>query len=93
MDNYEIKIEYNKLYPNIDINTELQLLMILPPQSSNILTTRCSKLMKNKNSSIYHYFPVNFDIEINYKYYLWLCTPILPFIDLQKIYNVYKNLK
>jgi len=93
MDNYEIKIEYNKLYPNIEINTELQLLMILPPQSSNILTTRCSELMKNKKSSIYHYFPVNFDIEINYKYYLWLCTPILPFIDLQKIYNVYNNLK
>jgi 5'-3' exonuclease len=92
INNFQIKIGYNKLYPNIKINTEMQLLMILPPQSSNILTPRCCELMKKKNSSIYHYFPINFNIEINYKYYLWMCTPILPFIDLQKIYNVYKNL-
>lgn len=89
--NFSIELNNELYYPDIKINTELQLLMILPPQSMNILSEHCRKIMMDKKTGVYHYFPKNFDIDINYKHYLWLCNPILPFIDLKKLFNIYNN--
>tara|TARA_B100000700_G_C14877892_1_gene776594 strand:- start:526 stop:1131 length:606 start_codon:yes stop_codon:yes gene_type:complete len=81
-DDFRIKIEYNDLYPNIEINTTLQLLMILPPSSIHLIEPQYQKLMKDINYGVLHYYPNNFDISIYLKKWLWLCKPKLPDIDI-----------
>ena len=81
-DDFRIKIEYNDLYPNIEINTTLQLLMILPPSSIHLIEPQYQKLMKDINYGVLHYYPINFDISIYLKKWLWLCKPKLPDIDI-----------
>lgn len=79
---FRIKIEYNDLYPNIEINTTLQLLMILPPSSIHLIEPEYHKLMKDINLGVLHYYPTHFDISIYLKKWLWLCKPKLPDIDI-----------
>lgn len=81
--NFRINIEYNNLYPDINITTELQLLMILPPSSINLIDNKYHKLMKDINSGVLHYYPVDFDISCYLKKWLWLCKPKLPDIDIE----------
>lgn len=81
--NFRINIEYNNLYPDINITTELQLLMILPPSSINLIDNKYHKLMKDINSGVLHYYPLDFDISCYLKKWLWLCKPKLPDIDIE----------
>ena len=79
---FRIQIEYNNLYPDIDITTNLQLLMILPPTSSSLLEPEYHKLMVDIDYEVLHYYPIDFDISIYLKKWLWLCKPKLPDIDI-----------
>ena len=82
-DNFRINIEYNDLYPNIKITTELQLLMILPPSSIHLIDEKYHKLMVNIDSGVLHYYPIEFGISSYLKKWLWLCKPKLPDIDIE----------
>lgn len=72
---------------------EEQLLMILPPQSSNLLSDKLSKLLTNSDSPIIGQYPVNFELDYQRHRYLWECYPILPKIDIEMTRRIYKTIK
>jgi len=86
-DNFKINIEYNNLYPDIKISTELQLLMILPPSSIHLIDNKYHKLLKDINCGVLHYYPKDFGISTYLKKWLWLCKPKLPDIDIVLLYS------
>ena len=91
-DNFKININNDKLYPNINISRELQLLMILPPSSSHLIEDKYKKLMSNNEHGVLHYYPKDFKITTYLKKWLWLCKPMLPDIDLEFLYEIYKTI-
>ena len=91
-DDFKINIEYDKLYPDINITSELQLLMILPPSSNHLINNKYRKLMINNDNGVQHYYPKDFKISTYLKRWLWLCKPMLPDIDLELLYKKYKEI-
>lgn len=87
--NKEFKIDINneELYPDIKISNDLQLLMILPPDSKNLIKNKYHKLMEKNNSGVYHYYPKDFTISCYLKKWLWLCKPRLPDIDIKYLHS------
>ena len=80
---FKIDINFNELYPNIKISIPLQLLMILPPSSIDLIeNTEQKKLMTDINKGVLHYYPIDFGISTYLKNWLWLCQPKLPDIDI-----------
>jgi len=83
-ENIKINIPFNELYPDIKITIPLQLLMILPPSSFDLLEKQEHyKLMTDINQGVLHYYPTDFKVDTYLKDYLWLCNPILPDIDIK----------
>ena len=83
-ENIKITIPFNELYPDIKITIPLQLLMILPPSSFDLLEKQEHyKLMTDINQGVLHYYPTDFKVDTHLKDYLWLCNPILPDIDIK----------
>jgi 5'-3' exonuclease len=87
--NKEFKIDINneELYPDIKITNDLQLLMILPPDSKNLIKNKYHKLIEKNNSGVYHYYPKDFTISCYLKKWLWLCKPRLPDIDIKYLHS------
>ena len=67
-----------------------QLLCVLPPQSSYLLPSNCSWLMKSYKSPIIHLYPNSYELDMLHKRKYWECIPILPDLDIE---NVQKSLK
>lgn len=53
-----------------------QLMMVIPPEMSNILPIECRSIFKNKELS--EYFPREFDFDIFMKNKFWMCYPEIP---------------
>jgi len=53
-----------------------QLMMVIPPEISNILPNECQSIFKNKNLN--KYFPKDFDFDIFMKNKFWMCYPEIP---------------
>ena len=79
---FKINIDNNNLYPYVNINIDLQLLMILPPSSKNLIKKKYHKLMEDIDMEVLHYYPEDFEISTYLKKWLWLCKPKLPDIDI-----------
>lgn len=58
-----------------------QLMMVLPPASSNLLPISYKNLINNPNSAIIPWYPVDFSVDSINKTYFWECHPNLPIID------------
>ena len=85
---FKINIEYNELYPDINITIPLQLLMILPPSSKHLIDHHKHKeLMSNIDKGVLHYYPIDFHVDTYLKNWLWLCEPKLPDIDLKLLHS------
>jgi len=84
---FKIDINNEELYPDIKISNDLQLLMILPPDSKNLIKNKYHKLMNKNNSGVYHYYPKDFTISCYLKKWLWLCKPRLPDIDIKYLHS------
>jgi 5'-3' exonuclease len=95
-DIYKYYIDINTISFNIDtpLVPFMQLLIILPPQSSYLLPLSIQKIMKNNKSSLAYLYPIDFkQCFINKKKY-WMGVPILPPLDIdlvKYIFNKYKN--
>ena len=70
-----------------------QLLMVLPAQSRELLPKSYQTLMVDPMSDIIEYYPKTYEIETTYKYYLWECQPILPYIISSQIKELTKSLR
>lgn len=63
----------------------LQLLMVLPPQSANLLDEASQKLIFTLEYQTSHMFPTGFVFEKYLKYRTWECHPLLPNVDAQAL--------
>ena len=60
------------------VRPDVQLLMILPPQSSSLLKPELQTLMTSADSPISFQYPIDFQIDLFGHRYRWECYPILP---------------
>jgi len=71
----------------------MQLLSVLPPQSSYLLPTSFKKIMLNTNSSIAHLYPLDFEQDMLYKNKYWQTVPLLPALEIDEIKKMYHKYK
>lgn len=69
-----------------------QLMIVLPPQSNQILPEKIRKYMLNYESPIIDYYPLNYKLETLNKIFYWQCKPILPIVNDTKIRNILNNI-
>ena len=93
MNKFVADINLMNVKDNNKIKPFEQLLIVLPPDSRNLLPYEYSKLMVDCNSDIIEYYPIKYNIETFNKRYFWECAPILPYISSKKIRNILKDIK
>ena len=79
---------------NIPSTPYLQLLSVLPPQSSHLLPSCLGNLITNEQSSISKYYPRNFEIDLSGKRREWegiVIIPVADFNDIKKEYDKYEH--
>lgn len=81
------------IYSALQKNPELQLLMVLPPASINLLSHRAKLIMSKIEHGCCHLFPIAFKISTFLKSYMWECSPCLPNINLQYLVDQYNLVK
>lgn len=83
----EFSTKHKELIENTKpaIPPHLQLLMVLPPQSMELLPSNLQPLMTDLSQGCLHYFPTNFKLHTYLKSKDWECIPILPLVDMQKL--------
>lgn len=65
------------------VTTDVQLLLILPPQSSGLLKLELQGLMTSPDSPVSFQYPMDFKIDLHNHRFRWECYPILPPTDLK----------
>ena len=68
-----------------------QLLMILPPQSVELIPNVLHNLMVDPDSPIIHFYPIETEYELAESRYLWECPIKLPKICSENIVNILKR--
>ena len=74
------------------VNSNIQLLIVLPKESKNLLNDKNKKYMEDISKGLYHMYPEKYKIQTFLKTHLWECTPILPNINLKYILNITNSL-
>lgn len=68
------------------IDPKLQLLLVLPPQSVNIMRPKIyQNFVTQLGKGTCHFYPIDFEISTFLKTFLWECSPILPDLDMEYI--------
>ena len=96
VNNFEIcfdKINFTDECQNKPVEPVVQLLCVYPPQSSHLLPVQYQKLMTEKESPIYHYYPIKIKLDYYLHTYYHQCEPKLPNIDLKLILNTIGKIK
>ena len=70
----------------------LQLLLVLPPQSSYLVPKPFQRLMLDVKSPIIKYYPTEFQQDYIGKRKYWQSIPLLPPINIKAIYDEYKKI-
>jgi 5'-3' exonuclease len=81
----------NKYQP-ITYDTDLQMLMCLPPSSCRLLKPNLQRIMTDIDLGCVQMYPLRFNLTTYLKTFLWEAYPILPKIDAQKLYRVKNEL-
>lgn len=66
----------------------VQLLIVLPKESKQLLKKGHQKFMEDIYAGLYHMYPEKYKIQTFLKTHLWECSPILPVINLKYIQRV-----
>ncbi len=66
-----------------------QLLTVLPKASSYLVPECLRKIMTNINGSASHLYPIKFELDMIGKKKHWMCTPILPNLEINLIRKIY----
>ena len=96
MANYVSDYDFNntKFILGQPLKPFMQLLNVLPSQSSFLLPEKLRKIMLNNNSSVIHLYPKEFKQDFLYKNKYWQGIPLLPALEINniiKIYNKYEK--
>ncbi len=68
-----------------------QLLIVLPKESAYLLPTELQKIMINPNSSAAHLYPNEFELDMIGKKKYWMCSPILPNLEINLIKKMFEK--
>ncbi len=79
--NIQNKLKTSK--PKID--STLQMLMVLPPQSQNCVPKKLQQLYNSVELGCTHYFPIKFELTSFLKHQMWECIPKLPVVDCDRL--------
>jgi 5'-3' exonuclease len=90
---YLIKMNEIKFILNKPMTPFEQLLTILPPQASYLLTPKLAKLVTNPKSSLSHLYPHDFDVDFLYKHKYYEGIPILPPLEIKLVRYIYSKYK
>jgi 5'-3' exoribonuclease 1 len=66
-----------------------QLLIVLPKDSAYLLPNELRKIMLNTNSSVCHLYPTEFKLDMINKKKYWMCSPILPNLEINLIKKIF----
>jgi 5'-3' exonuclease len=80
----KLNLNIESIFNDININEDEQLLLVLPPQSLNIISKDYTDLL-DINSGICHLYPSKFEIMTYQKSKLHTCFPILPSLEYNSI--------
>lgn len=73
-------------FPNDEpVSPFVQLLSILPPESSDLLPKEIGGIMTARDSDLHYMYPLKIEISIQGKRFLWECKPRLPEIDAEAL--------
>ena len=67
------------------LKPEMQLLLIMPINSINLIDDKYKKYMTDISMGLKHLYPIEYKIQTLFKTHLWECCPILPIINIDKI--------
>jgi len=70
------------------VNSNIQLLIVLPKESKHLLNDKNKKYMDDITKGLYHMYPEKYNIQTFLKTHLWECAPILPNINLKYILKI-----
>jgi len=68
-----------------------QLLIVLPKETSYLLPLTLRKIMTNVNGSASHLYPDKFELDMIGKKKYWMCSPILPNLEISLIKKMYQK--
>ncbi len=68
-----------------------QLLIVLPKETSYLLPIELRKIMTNINGSASHLYPDKFELDMIGKKKYWMCSPILPNLEINLIKKMYQK--
>jgi len=74
------------------LKPEIQLLLILPINSIDLIDDKYKKYMTDVSMGLKHLYPIEYKIQTLFKTHLWECCPILPIINIGKIIKINKSL-
>ena len=91
--------KYSKIFKFKKIKFELgkplkpyvQLMCVLPPQSSFLLPKKLRKPMTNSNSSLAHLYPTDFKQDFIGKSRYWMGIPHLPQLEIELVNRTFKK--
>lgn len=89
---------FNKMQKNLMkttgelITSDVQMLMVLPPQSKKIIPEKYRNIYSDINHGGVHLFPTQFKFSTFLKTQTWECTPIIPKINVKHIQKIIKFL-
>jgi 5'-3' exonuclease len=87
MTNQKIELEDKDV-----INEDMQLLIVLPPSSKNLLNHKLLPIVEDIKLGCVHYYPVSFCLTSYLKSHLWECHPVIPVVDAKLIKAAYEKL-
>ena len=70
------------------VNSSIQLLIVLPKESKNLLQNNHKKYMEDISFGLYHLYPDKYKINTFLKTHLWECSPNLPIINIPNISEI-----
>jgi 5'-3' exonuclease len=91
--------KYSKTFKFKDIKLELgkplkpyvQLMCVLPPQSSFLVPKKLQKPMTNPNSSLAHLYPTDFKQDFIGKHRYWMGIPYLPQLEINLVNRTFRK--
>ena len=73
------------LYNDVELNSTIQLIIVLPKESIHLINEKYHKYILDKSQGLYHLYPTKYKIHTYLKTHLWECIPELPIIDIKNI--------
>ena len=70
------------------LQPKIQLLLILPIHSIDLIDKSMQKYMTDISSELKYLYPIEYKIQTFLKNHLWECCPILPMINIEKIIKI-----